>query len=203
MPVYSYRCEAGHESERLTSWAARPLSVICDVCGERSSPAVTAPQASMGCRPPVKERASVREIGSTLEERFLFCETCGKDSYDVVESAEPLGACACGGERRKRVHAPRANVDAEQYPYFDVSLGLVLTSASHKRDVLKSRGLFEIGNELGAIERAHAAENARIAKEEAEFEAYQERLRSAPEYRDFRRMRSSGALNDIYTRQAR
>lgn len=188
MPFYDYQCSAGHTTERRFSMADKPDEVDCVVCGD-------AARATISRTPPPSVRPQIREVGHTLEERWLRCSAgCEGEKYDVVEADVPLGVCAdCGAPMQKRPVASRLN-QGESFPYYDKVLKMMIRSASHKRDVLRERGLIEIGEEVDYIERTFATTRARHEREDAAFDAYVERLRTDPELADYRRAMDTGKV---------
>lgn len=61
--------------------------------------------------------------------------------YDQIEK------CSCGSDNTQRCVA-RTNIDHSScaQPYFEPAFGCVVKSKDHKRQIMKSRGLEEIGN---------------------------------------------------------
>lgn len=195
MPFYDYKCPAGHTTERRFSMADKPDEVDCVVCGMAARSVPSRTQATMGCIPTPPDRPQIREVGHTPEERWLRCSAgCEGEVYDVAESSAPLGVCAsCSAPMFKRPFASRFN-KGESYPYYDKVLKMVIRSASHKRDVLRERGLIEIGEEVDYIERTFATTRARHEAEDAAFDAYVQRLRDDPELADYRRAIDTGKV---------
>lgn len=195
MPIYLYRCPNGHEHDVLARHAERPTSEPCPTCAAASAPAPAAPAATMGCKPPVSDRPVVREIGHALDERWCECRACGQTTYDVAESEDPLPSCpGCGGETFKRVQIPRT-ASVQHYPYFEPSLNVWITSASHYRDLLKQQGLVEMTGEADYLARQKAKADAARLAEEAAADKYFHDLEHAPEYREYREMRAKGMFD--------
>ncbi len=76
------------------------------------------------------------------------CDTCNL-SFDVIKSAKYYNTtetCTCGEVARKIFSISRPIIDKTQ-PEYNPGLGQVVKSKSHRKEIMKQRGLIEIGNE--------------------------------------------------------
>jgi putative FmdB family regulatory protein len=76
------------------------------------------------------------------------CDECGND-FDVIRSVKDYNIetfCKCGVKARKVFSISRPIVDKTQPEYYP-SLGTVVKSKYHKSEIMKKKGLIEVGNE--------------------------------------------------------
>lgn len=76
------------------------------------------------------------------------CDTCNI-KFDVVKSVDLYNRtehCTCGKEARKLFNTSRPIVDRTQPEYYP-SLGQVVKSKAHKKEIMARKGLVEVGNE--------------------------------------------------------
>lgn len=76
------------------------------------------------------------------------CDVCNV-SFDVVKSVEHYNRpedCTCGERARKLISISRPIVD-KTVPEYYPSLGQVVKSKAHRKEIMNQRGLEEVGNE--------------------------------------------------------
>lgn len=105
------------------------------------------------------------------------CEPC-KASYEVIKRAseierpEPCPSCQGFGVREfvpRNLYFNKTQVTHAEY---NPGLGCVVENAHHKSEILKQRGLVEVGNDYGSGEKQQATfEQARTEKREREWDA--------------------------------
>ena len=79
------------------------------------------------------------------------CTVCG-EVFEAFSSpsGEDFICIECGGKaERIWINAPTVNAPSE---YYDIGLGCVVTSPRHKYNLLKQRGLREIGDKMDCLE---------------------------------------------------
>jgi putative FmdB family regulatory protein len=109
------------------------------------------------------------------------CQACGHVLEEYVHREDPPVVCEkCGGETEMLIGGGPTNLfQQSMYPYFDRGLGVMLTSAGHRAQVCRERGLtpvdggFSVRDDMGvaAAERRNAAEEAEFREYEAEVRA--------------------------------
>ena len=125
-----------------------------------------------------EEHISVME----RDDDVLGCPKCDSEDWDVVFGAG-IGIELGGGASTGKI-----------YPYFDRGLGCQVDSASHRRQIMKARGLIE------APEFDEERMMADICRDSdrmvAEHEAHVKEMEESPHWADYRRARDRGALDE-------
>lgn len=128
-------------------------------------------------------------IGMEREDDGTGCPRCNNEEFLPVAS---IGTgIELGGEAGVGRH----------YPYFDRGLGQPISSAAHRRRVMKKHNLTAVEGDFDLERMISQDQDERNAVKDR-VKAQQDRYEHAPEFRDFRRMRDVGALRDIATKQA-
>lgn len=82
---------------------------------------------------------------------YLYrCLKC-KDDFDVIKRIADIDqtelCVRCGSDDTARIIvAPNLDKTSMSQPYYEPALGCMINSASHKKRILKQKGLEEIGN---------------------------------------------------------
>lgn len=213
MPLYEMRCAAGHSADLLRSLAERDAPATC-ACGlpltravSQTAPIVVAgrvgPREGAWAEPAPADvvydspslRVAVHGGGHDIRCAELKCGACGHDYFDALavdDAVPPCPKCGSPGTEKPRMAYAEHN---KRYPYFDRGLGLWITSPGHRAQVCKERGLTPVDGDWD-VDRALADEERQNAADDAEYEAYQDKLNHHPAYAGYRRARDNGWLND-------
>lgn len=221
MPMFSYVCAGGHSVDLLRKADERDHPVACPACGvpARRMLSLTAPIVVAGRSGPregahVSARAfdgAVVEETDTLRIRIkgathdlrcpdIRCDACEHLWYAVLEAGEATPACPkCrtlgrelpgvpGGEWSQRMFGAQGG-------YFDRGLGCWVNSPAHRLEICKTRGLTPVDGDWD-VDRALAEEERQNAADDAEYDAYQDKLNHHPAYAGYRRARDNGWLEE-------
>lgn len=110
---------------------------------------------------------------------MIYLYSCGKcqTEFDVIKPlAEIDNPEFCPGCKRKgkREFAPRAiylNKTSVHHPEYNPGLGCVVKNERHKKYLMQSKGLVEVGNDYGSGEKMQEKfEKDRAEKKEKEWE---------------------------------
>lgn len=209
--------------------ADKPAEVPCTTCGEPAKDrGIYAFAAKVVAGRGEKQKfegsvtqdtgpAVINEHGShahDIRSVDVECTVCAHKDYRVYDAnVEGIGACTkmppdtgdvldllpCGGALRVLI-ASFGTEAPGTYPRYDKGLGLVLTSAEHRRRVCKERGLIPVDGDYDEDRIMSKIENER-AEEDAVANDYYAKLADAPEYADFRRLQDAG-FYDAVTKKA-
>lgn len=208
MPVSSFYCDAGHETEERHSMDARPVTVACLTCGATAqyrptvSPRgltlheVTTEKRLAASRDRAADRdVSWRDVRCTNDGcRNLWMEPL--PIVDGVVRTDGTFVCEkCGGTGAV---SDRVFIDrfSERFPYFDRGLGCVVTSKAHRLEVCRQQGVLPIDGDVD-LEGAHRRRRAQMEREEAEYRELEDRYEHDPAFARWRkerdRQRAEGA----------
>lgn len=200
MAFYDRRCEKGHVNERMCSIADRETPFPCPTegCGLPTVQAVnqvnTFLREGQARNRSVPVRINVR--GTSYPE--VVCGACAWTDTLAVDGDDALPACpTCGGALLAKM-----GVGSEapgEYPRWDRGLGLTLTSAAHRRQVCKERGLTPVDGDFDLdkiVDRIEEDNNAEIKV----YDDYVDRLENSQEFKDFRVLRDKGRYDSVLKR---
>ena len=88
------------------------------------------------------------------------CNTCSATTEFIrpVSMHTHIESCQCGSDMRQVYSLARPIVDNMESEYYP-SLGAVVKSKRHRREIMKRQGLIEVGNE------SHATVHAEMTKQ--------------------------------------
>lgn len=207
MPLYDFRCPAQHITEVNSPSLGRPATVPCPYAG-CDHPAAYVPGGVAKAKPGPDAGWKLTDKRSNPSAWHDYaCRAC--DHEDLVEvqvssgigegyDTQPLDCPSCGGERAFCV-VPRINAEialANAGRYFDRGLGCWIESPSHRKRLMKERGLVE-ADQMDFTQDAQArAVEDHHAKVERDYKAIEDQMEHAPSYAGYRRARDSGKLLD-------
>lgn len=119
-------------------------------------------------------------------------------TIEATDDRETCPACASGAF--KRVIGIPLGIElggeggvGRGYPYFDRALRCRVSSARHRRQIMKRKGLVAVDGDidLEGDARKEAAENAATL---ARYHQYGDDLDNHPDFAEYREMRDKGAL---------
>lgn len=202
MAVFSYFCEADHESERhIGSASERPASVACDVCAAPAAYRVsasrhqgTAPTASRTgdgeSRPATAPSDGKGFVWRDVVCRDAACSHVTVEDIELVDGRLPADAplcerCAGPTDIRDLVFNDRFS---ERFPYFDRGLGRVVTSKQHRLEVCRQLGVEPIDGDID-IDAWFKRRKAEDAAEDAEVATMNDMMEHSPAFRNWREKR--------------
>lgn len=187
MPMYGYTCPANHTHDLLARFDARPEASPCPTCAQPATYRIGAPAPGIvtGSRNPLRAQAPSRDGFTVLEETESFvlrekgtsltradyeCREGHRFGDDYTEKPATPPACPDCGAPAAEIIAGVASLDwfTQDHPfgYFDPALGVFLTSAAHRRQVMKEQGVVEM--EWGGAMEQQLRDRAVRAEQEDE-----------------------------------
>lgn len=173
MPIYEYRCPVGpHPIDHVHRFSDgdRPETVRCvehgaDAAYTISLPAIGVVAGSTNPVRPVKEWTDAeredKSRGLDLGSFDYRCEACARTFTDLVdfragETHKTAKPCpTCGAACVQTFTSAHVDGTIKMYPYYDKGLDCEVTSAQHRRDICKERGLVAVEGDYDA-ERMYA-----------------------------------------------
>lgn len=210
MPLYSYRCGAGHETTWLGRFEERPAFVGCG-CGQSALLGVGLPSVGLvrggtdggkGIPPRdrggfVEERPGVWVKGASVEVKLVAwgCGGCGKKAWD---DAVPVSCPSCGGATMEReVEWGRDWWDAEGFSssggYFDRGAGRWFSSREERRAWAEANGMTEVAGVNDDTDAIVRKESERLSAMDEFWRGEFRERDSDPEYA---RMLAEGKVPD-------
>jgi putative FmdB family regulatory protein len=202
MPLYDFRCQ---DCSELTPWVGpfskRPEVIDCEKCGKQANRIFTVSrfQSNDAAARIEKQRFRTNEenwSGNAWHE--FICDKCGVDDLICIEfkkgeDISPRQCESCDGTMRVKLSA---NIDrfSENFPYFDRGLGCWLKSKSHRKQIMKEKGLACID---GNVDFEAQADKQRYRDEEntKAWEKLNDRYENHPGFKDYRRARDKGIIS--------
>lgn len=188
MPVYSYFCGDGHETERLIS-RNPPDDSECGECGKTAERVLTVSVA--------KSRPMNTDPCGVIMHNFV-CKGCSHRFEKMVapgEYEDGIGCEKCDDGTAFWAPGTQITTSLRLYPYFDRGLGCEVRSPGHRRDVCKSRGLTPVDGDFDEDQYLNPME-AKIKHELDSYDNYVAELENHPKYRDYRILRDKGFYKD-------
>ena len=188
MPIYSYFCEDGHETEKLV-FRDPPDGTECSECGKHAERVLTVSVS--------KSRQMNTEACDVVVHDFV-CKECNHRFERMVSPGEYEEGIDCEQcDSGKAFWAPGSRIDntLRIYPYFDRGLGCEVKSPQHRRDVCKSKGLTPVDGDFDEDRYINPME-AKIQRELDAYDTYVGELETHPKYRDYRILRDKGFYKD-------
>lgn len=93
----------------------------------------------------------------------FHCHACNTkfDIWKPVSEFTREAACDCGGTAKLVIHPPRGFINAAvENAEFNPGLGCVVKNRAHRAEIVKSRGLIEVGNDTTADKMVAESEKA-------------------------------------------
>ena len=202
MPLYDYKC-GGCSS--VSTWfgpfSKRPDEIDCGSCKSTAGRifSVSRFQSHDAATHIQKGKFKISEenwSGNAWHE--FFCDDCGTDDLICIdfkngENISPRQCESCSGTMRVRLSA---NIDrfSERFPYFDRGLGRWLKSKSHRRDVMREKGVECID---GNVDFEAQSDKQRYQDEAStrDWEQLEDRYENHPGFKDYRRARDKGIIS--------
>jgi predicted nucleic acid-binding Zn ribbon protein len=208
MPIFAYKCPVDqHVTDHLhrVSSGERPPTVPCKTCGADAQFTLGAPAPTMGgtmAQKPSAEPFIVNVRGATHDIRCpdIECTACKHRYFEALLADEAAPPCPRCGEPGREMLGIAGTEAPGSWPRYDKGLGLVLTSAAHRRQVCKERGLIAIDGDWDE-DRLMSAIEADVAKDEATAAEYYDRIEHAPEYREYREARDKGVYDSVLKKE--
>lgn len=202
MPLYDYKCK---KCDTISSWVGsftkRPDKIDCTKCDSKATRIFTVSkfQSNDAAAQIAKQKIQINEENWSGHAWHEFvCEDCGVDDLICIdfkkgENISPRQCEECSGTMRVKLSA---NIDrfSERFPYFDRGLGCWLKSKSHRRQVMKEKGLECID---GNVDFEAQADKQRYRDEEhtKAWEELEDRYENHPGFRDYRIARDKGIIS--------
>lgn len=200
MPIYTFRCEDGHNQDLIFSMANRPASVACKECDNDATPVVE--------RTPISQVNRSHTWGKAIEpsgdRQRLYEFQCELGHTTDEWFTKAPNTCPCEEEgcelEARRVYTSMINrwwLEKEREGgYYDRGLGRVITSEAHRREVMKELGVVAVDGDFDQDEVMRpAVEEDRKSAEH--YQEYWERVQHAPEYKDFRKAVRQGRVDNL------
>ena len=117
-----------------------------------------------------------------------------EDYFEVGEAPETIefddGSYAKRFTRPFGLQKFSSSFDTE-FPYFDRGLGETITSAKHREDLCKKKGVIPVDGDIDHSEEMAELQRS-IREDDAILADMKDRLENHPGYSEYRRMRDSG-----------
>lgn len=205
MPIYSFRCGQGHETEWVGRFDARPVLLPCASCGTPAEVAVALPargfvvggtdggkgEGTMA-RPPgtVETCPGVFERGQSIADtlRPWGCGACGKRGWDDdVPTSCP--SCASTSVHERAREFVRDWWDAEGFGstgYYDRGAGRWFYSRAERKKWADDNGMIEVAGVNDDTCRAVRKENERLTEMDIFWREHFREMDQDPEYRQMK-----------------
>lgn len=202
MPLYDYKCnECSTVSTWFGSFSKRPEGIDCSKCKGKADRIFTVSKFQSNDAAAQIEHQKIKTnednwSGNAWHE--FVCDGCGDDDLICIdfkkgENISPRQCESCEGMMRVKLSA---NIDrfSERFPYFDRGLGCWLKSKSHRRQIMKEKGLECID---GNVDFEAQADKQRYRDEESTqaWEKLEDRYENHPGFKDYRRARDKGIIS--------
>ena len=203
MPIYSYKCEDGHETDLLRQFSERKDPVECSVCRKEAlyffniskpKPSKEAHHAETNGVKVVYRHGKPQQI---YYYRDVSCFDCDKTSYvDCSSNNEydpSVAECEHCGSKNVEVLISVPSIDrfGERFPYYDRGLGRMLHSKAHRRQVCKELGVTPLDGDIDMAAEARKAQKD-IETNKKEYDKLQNKMKEHPSYKEYRRLKDRG-----------
>ena len=198
MPLYDYKCPAGHVREHKFRMDEKPSTVPCPECGVTSLALPSRMSGFVGISNTVSTVDPPRDDSApSLRYEPVECMDCHHRSThfyaDGTLEAEPCEKC---GSWKMRVYVAETIMSEMKFPYFDEFLGVEITSPDHRRRVKRAKGVEEMSDhDAKSVEQLNAPRHEWQERVQANAKADQEHYDSDPALDKFRKWKQEGGLD--------
>lgn len=220
MAIYEYRCDDGHVTETMCTYADRPAFLMCGECGSDAHPVTSVPAGFKGVantKPTThNDKAAgwrttdngsfvIREKGSGEAPGYKVgrCLACAnKNPCIFIEpdgTMEDVSCDHCGSTSWEYLEPERAP-SSVTYPHFNKGLGCWVESPGHLRDLMREQGVTDA--DPRDIRDAQERANRRVEEQRLAFEAEQARTLNQPGVRRYLESQQYADLVESAIREA-
>lgn len=202
MPIYTYRCEEGHEQDEVRLVDDRKKDTECRVCKGVASHVFSIFRPKKDNSNVVEESGmKVRYLHGKPEHvyyyRDVLCRSCGGKSYvdcsrdnEYDPSVASCDDCE-SSDVEVLISVPSIDRFSERFPYFDRGLGMWLTSKAHRKEMCRKLGVEPVDGDIDMTEEARKAERKKEADKKV-YDDLQNKIDNHPGYAEYRRLKDRG-----------
>ena len=203
MPVYIYKCEKSHYTERLRSFDLRNDPLSCPECDQ--------PMCKVPAYPPKKHdpdenggksKIKIKYRHGRSDRVFHFRDAasndCGKYTHVDCTNSEKeydkdAAECEHCQSKNVTIDIPIPSIDrfGERFPYYDRGLGMWLTSRNHRKEMCKKLGVVPIDGNIDFSREVHKIEEKQKADKKI-VDDLKDKMDNHPGYAEYRRMKDRG-----------
>jgi len=203
MPFYDYICINGHQTSLYRTISDRAREEECPLCGEMLKMVFLGKKATPKPEPEKKKIKVTWRNGkpnTVLHLEDYKCNDCNEEGVtnccnEDLDYDRSAGRCeSCGSANLTYINTRTPHgIDrfSERFPYYDRGLGVMLTSKNHRRQVMKQKGVVEVGGDFNVSDTSRRQREAE-AEDNAVLRDMQDRLDNHPGYREYRRLKAKG-----------
>ena len=203
MPIYSYKCEEGHETDLLREFSTRKDPAECRCCQKEAKYFFNISSKKIEEDPHEMESNCVKIIYRHGKPKKVYfyrdvnCFDCEKVSYvdcSTDNEYDPsVAQCDFCDSKNVEVLISVPSIDrfGERFPYYDRGLGMTLHSKAHRREVCRKLGVEPVDGDIDMAEEANKVKKTNESSKK-EYDKINHNMKHHPGYKEYRRLKDRG-----------